>query len=163
MPAAQQGFKSRLVLCTYSFPFQQPGVCVCGQLCLNLCDPMDCSLPAPLSLELSRQEYWSGLPLPPLGIFLPRGLNLHLLCLRHCQAEVFFKPLSHLGSSSNQVQVRISPELSETSRWKEINHHKEESPSPNKQGIYLGLSCEWKINLLCILRSICYGKWHYPN
>ena len=45
-----------------------------AQLCLTLCDPMDCSLPAPLSLEFSRQEYWSGLPflspgdLPDTGI-----------------------------------------------------------------------------------------------
>ena len=30
------------------------------QSCLTLCDPMDCSLPAPLSMELSRREYWSG-------------------------------------------------------------------------------------------------------
>jgi len=28
------------------------------------CNPMDCSLPAPLSLNFSRQEYWCGLPFP---------------------------------------------------------------------------------------------------
>ena len=28
---------------------------------------MDCSLPAPLSMGFSRQEYWSGLPCPPPG------------------------------------------------------------------------------------------------
>ena len=45
-----------------------------AQLCLTLRDPMDCSVPAPLSLELSRQGYWSGLPflspgdLPDTGI-----------------------------------------------------------------------------------------------
>ena len=27
------------------------------QSCLTLCDPMDCSLRAPLSVEFSRQEY----------------------------------------------------------------------------------------------------------
>ena len=32
-----------------------------------LCDPMDCSSPAPLSMEFSRHEYWSGLPCPPPG------------------------------------------------------------------------------------------------
>ena len=32
------------------------------QSCLILCDPKDCSLPAPLSMGFSRQEYWSGLP-----------------------------------------------------------------------------------------------------
>ena len=30
----------------------------------DFCDPMDYSLPAPLSMEFSRQEYWSGLPFP---------------------------------------------------------------------------------------------------
>ena len=28
--------------------------------CLTLCDPMDCSHQAPLSMGFSRQEYWSG-------------------------------------------------------------------------------------------------------
>jgi len=27
------------------------------QSCLTLCDPTDCSLPDPLSMEFSRQEY----------------------------------------------------------------------------------------------------------
>ena len=38
-----------------------------AQLCLTLCDPMDCvdcSPQAPLSMKFSRQEYWSGLPCP---------------------------------------------------------------------------------------------------
>ena len=36
-------------------------VCVV-QLCPTLCDAMDCSLQAPLSMsmEFSRQKYWSG-------------------------------------------------------------------------------------------------------
>ena len=29
------------------------------QLCPTLCDPMDCTLQAPLSMGCSRQEYWS--------------------------------------------------------------------------------------------------------
>ena len=33
--------------------------------CVQLCDPMDCSLPG--SMGFSRQEYWSGLPCPFLG------------------------------------------------------------------------------------------------
>ena len=35
-------------------------------LCLTLSDPMDCSLQAPPSMGFSRQEYWSGVPLPSL-------------------------------------------------------------------------------------------------
>ena len=34
------------------------------QSCLTLCHPMD---QAPLSMEFSRQEYWSALPRPPPG------------------------------------------------------------------------------------------------
>ena len=33
----------------------------------TLRDPMDCSLPAPPSMGFSRQEYWSGVPLPSLN------------------------------------------------------------------------------------------------
>ena len=29
--------------------------------------PMDCSPPSSLSMEFSKQEYWSGLPCPPPG------------------------------------------------------------------------------------------------
>ena len=38
---------------------------------------------APLSMEFSRKEHWSGLPCPPPAT---QGLNLHLLCLLHWQA-----------------------------------------------------------------------------
>ena len=60
------------------------GLCLVAQLCLTLCNPMDYSLPgssahgifqartlgtvvcqAPLSIGLSRQEFWSELPCPP--------------------------------------------------------------------------------------------------
>ena len=42
-----------------------------AQLCLTPSNPMDCSLPgssvhAP-SMGFSRQEYWSGVPLPSLS------------------------------------------------------------------------------------------------
>ena len=39
-------------------------VVLVAQSFLTLCDPMDCSHLVPLSLELSRQEYWSELPFP---------------------------------------------------------------------------------------------------
>ena len=38
-----------------------------AQSCLTLCDPMDCSPNAPLSMGFSRQEYWCGLPFPSPG------------------------------------------------------------------------------------------------
>ena len=35
-----------------------------AQSCPTLCDPMDCAYQAPPSMGFSRQEYWSGVPLP---------------------------------------------------------------------------------------------------
>ena len=38
-----------------------------------LCDPMDCTCQAPLSMEFPRQEHWSGLLLtPPENLPSPR-------------------------------------------------------------------------------------------
>ena len=49
---------------------------------------------APLSMEFSRQEYWSGLPFSSLqGIFLTQGSNPGLL---HCRRSLYH--LSHQGS-----------------------------------------------------------------
>jgi len=62
-------------------------VFVCIQSYPTLCDSVDCEAQqAPLSLEFSRQEYWSGLPFPPPGIFPTQVLNPHLLRLLHPQA-----------------------------------------------------------------------------
>ena len=47
---------------------------------------MDCGLQAPLSVQLSGQEYWSGLPCPPPGVFPTQGSNPCLLRLLHWQA-----------------------------------------------------------------------------
>ena len=49
--------------------FINQGVCVCvcvlvPQSYLTLCNPMAIALRAPLSMEFSRQEYWSELPFP---------------------------------------------------------------------------------------------------
>ena len=47
-------------------------VCVLvAQLCPTSCDPMGCSLPAPLYMEFSRQEHWSGLSFPSSGDLEP--------------------------------------------------------------------------------------------
>ena len=35
-----------------------------AQSCPTLSDPMDCILPGSSSMRFSRQEYWSGVPLP---------------------------------------------------------------------------------------------------
>ena len=47
--------------------------------CVWLCDPMDCSLQTPLSLGLSRQEYWSRLLCPPTGDLPEPGTEVESL------------------------------------------------------------------------------------
>ena len=45
-------------------------LCVCAQLCLTLCDPMDCvpmDCQASVSMGCFRKEYGSGLLFPTLG------------------------------------------------------------------------------------------------
>ena len=70
-----------LLICTRDVK-ELCAACVCSfaQLCPTLCDPMDCN---PLSMELSRQEYWRGCHFVLQGIFLTQGSNLSLLDLLH--------------------------------------------------------------------------------
>ena len=67
----------------------------------TFCDPKDCSPPAPLSMGLPKQEYWSGLPFPSPGIIPVQELNPHLLYLLHWQLDSL--PLSHQGSPNLKV------------------------------------------------------------
>ena len=46
---------------------------------LTLWDPMDRNLPGSVSMDFSRQEYWSGLPSLLQVISLTQGSNLGLL------------------------------------------------------------------------------------
>ena len=60
------------------------------QSCLALCDPVDCTaFQAPLSVEFSRQEYWSGLPCPPPGDLPDSGIK-PLSSVSSAMAGVFF-------------------------------------------------------------------------
>ena len=58
-----------------------------AQLCLTLCNPMDCSPSGSSCMEFSRQRYRIGCHSLLQGIFLTKGSNLHLLPLLHWQAD----------------------------------------------------------------------------
>ena len=49
---------------------------LCAQLCLTLLIPWTVSRQAPLSMRVSRREYWSGLPCPPLVDLPDPGIEL---------------------------------------------------------------------------------------
>ena len=61
-----------------------------AQSCLILCNHMDCTLPGSSVHGFSRQEYWSGLPFPSVGIFPNLGSNPGF---PHCRQTLY--RLSH--------------------------------------------------------------------
>ena len=72
-------------------PIKSPCVCSVTQSCPTVCDPMDGSPQAPLSMEFSRQEYWSGLLFLTSGDLPNPGIKpkSHVSCtgwgiLYHC-------------------------------------------------------------------------------
>ena len=68
-------------------------MCVC-QLSHRLFEtPWTVAHQAPLSMGFSRQEYWSGLPRPPLGDLPDTGIKPRFLILQENSL-----PLSHQGS-----------------------------------------------------------------
>jgi len=50
-----------------------------AQSCPTLSDPMDCSPPAPPSMGFSRQEYWSGVPLPSPRVYYSATKNNEII------------------------------------------------------------------------------------
>ena len=77
----------RLVLldwmsCDRCFPKSSTCVLSCS-VCPALWTPWTVAHQAPLSMGFSRQEYWSGLPCPPPGVFLTQESNPSLLHLLH--------------------------------------------------------------------------------
>jgi len=57
------------------------------QLCLTLCNPMNYRPPeTPLSIWLSLEEYWSGLPIPPPGDLPDPGIEAMSL---HCKRILY--------------------------------------------------------------------------
>ena len=67
--------------------------------------PWTLALQAPLSMEFSRQEYWSGLPFPTPGIFPTQGSYSHLLCLPHWQIDSL--PLHHISPYISLIRKKI--------------------------------------------------------
>ena len=57
-----------------------------AQSCLTLSDPMDCSQPGSSVHGISRQEYWSGVPLP--SPTYTHYLQLFLAALRYPSSSV---------------------------------------------------------------------------
>ena len=77
---------------------------------------------APLSIEFSRQEYWSGLPCPPPGDFLDWGIKPTSPAASALQADSL--PLSYQGnswsrSSPPKAHILAAPPSS-LSQWRAV-------------------------------------------
>ena len=59
------------------------------------------ALQAPLSMGLSQQKYWSGLPFPPPGIFLTLGSSVSLALAGRC----FTRAKPKLGIQGKKVMA----------------------------------------------------------
>ena len=91
-------------------------LCAQSQSCLALCDPWTIDLQVFLSMEFSRYEYWSGLPLPSPGDLLDPGIKPGSSVF---QADSLLpkppgKTISHLGAykqscpdPSPRIQVHV--------------------------------------------------------
>ena len=75
-------------------------VCVCVRVSLAVLSdsgtPRTVACQAPLSMEFSRQEYWSGLPFPCPGDLPNPRIEPASPCLLHWQMD--YLPLCHVGS-----------------------------------------------------------------
>ena len=67
-----------------------------AQSCLTVCDPWTVAHQAPLYMEFSRQEYWSGLPFPTAVDLPDPGREPMSLASPALAADPL--PLRHLGS-----------------------------------------------------------------
>ena len=69
-------------------------VCLPTQLCLTLCDPIDCNPPGPSVHGMLQARYWSGLPFPSPGDIPDPGIKTG-----HLQADAL--PSEPLGNFSD--------------------------------------------------------------
>ena len=60
-----QRWSQVIILVQLEWPYETWSVH--DQLCLTLCNPWTVGRQAPLFMEFPRQDYWSGLPFPPLA------------------------------------------------------------------------------------------------
>ena len=90
-----------------------------AQLCPTLCDPMDCSLPGPPSMGFSRQEYWSGVPLPSPMINLDSILKSRDITLptKICLVKAMVFPGVMYGYESWTMKKAEHPRINAFELW----------------------------------------------
>ena len=103
----QMGWESLCFVTTLTAAVCKPWArraCVLTQSCPTLWDPVDVARRVPLSMEFSRQEYWSGLPVSLPGDLPTQGTEpVSPVSTSRFFFFFFFRPLSRLGSPLGQA------------------------------------------------------------
>ena len=84
-------------------------IVIVTQSCLTLCYPQTVAHQAPLSMEFSRQEYWTGLPLPSPGDLPDSGIEPG--------SPVFRQILYHLSYIIKSLSLSLSCRVEIGSLW----------------------------------------------
>ena len=85
---------------TSIFSLNLQSVCVCARSVMsNLATPWTVAHQDPLSMEFSKQGYWSGSPFPT-PCALPRD-RTPVSCVSCIGRQILYQPLHHLGSPFN--------------------------------------------------------------
>ena len=80
--------------------------CLVTKPCLTLCDLRNWAHQTPLSMGFIRQEYWSGLPFPPLGDLPDPGIKPEspVSCIDRCVLYHWATKETHLKIQFSSVQ-----------------------------------------------------------
>ena len=109
----------------------QPCVLV-AQLCLTLCDPVDCSLPGSSvhGMNSPGQEYWSWLPFPSQGDLPEPGIELGSPALQadSLSSEPPGKVLRYFSSSKIQLNLMVP---ASATYWESLVAQLVKNPSAN--------------------------------
>ena len=118
------------------FPSREPSkqVCVCVGVCMHartlscvrlFVTPWTVALQAPLSMEFSRQEYWSGLPFPTSGDLPDTGLKPMSLVSPALAGEFFITSPPYMKAHLHLVRLSAKsnpqPQLVVDQSWVCLN------------------------------------------
>ena len=77
------------------------------QSCPTLATPWTAAHQAPPSMGFSRQEYWSGVPLPSpeIGHYLTPNTKINSKCIKHLRPETIKTPKKKTGDKLPDVGI----------------------------------------------------------
>ena len=101
--AATKAFQKTVCVCVCVCVCMRARACVHSHNCVQLFPTV--VLQAPLSVEFSRQEYWSRLPFSPPGDLPDPGIKPLSLVSPALQADSL--PLQHLGSLRGRLNLNF--------------------------------------------------------